>query len=357
MGGVGSVLITVGVTLSSFCTSLVGFSICYGVLFGMGMGLSYIVPFMVSWGYYPQYRSRVTGLLMAIFGYGGTVFTMLSTFVVNPDNESSTLQETHGITTHYYFREEIARRTPAMLLTLAGCYGACSLLGVLLISEKKAIVKVQLPESTSVTMKDLTSWTFLCLYFASFLSFGLSMYVSCAYKMYGNVLFNDDYYLAVVGSITALINGTSRFFWAEAMEKFSFKTTYIVLLIVQILTSATLPTVATTKLLYFIYMTLAFINQGGHFVLFPAICAKMYGRTKGTILFSILYSEFGMSAFTAFLLQKYAVVDIGYAMMFYILTAAAVVSLGMALTFQEVNEAPPNPLTVPLLPENPEKAS
>ena len=100
-----------------------------------------------------------------------------------------------------------------MLLTLAGCYAVLLLLGTLLISDKSP--KGGQPEAVSVTRKDITSWTFLCLYFASFLSLGFSMYVSCAYKMYGNSLFNDDYFLAIVGSMTAMINGTSRFLWAE----------------------------------------------------------------------------------------------------------------------------------------------
>ena len=80
------------------------------------------------------------------------------------------------------------------------------------------------------------------------------------------------------------------------------------------------------------------MNQGAHFVLFPAVCAQMYGRTKGAVLFAILYTEFGLSAFSAFLLQKYAVADIGYDGMFYILTAAAIASLALAVTFNEVKE-------------------
>lgn len=326
-----------GVGLSAVCTSLLSFALCYGVLFGVGVGLAYSVPLMVSWGHYPQHRARVTGLLMALFTYGVTFFALLSTYVVNPENEKSTIRETNGATTHYYFREEIARRTPTMLLTLAGCYAVLTFLGVLLISDK--FPKSGVPEPASVTKKDLTSWTFLCLHFTSFLSLGFSMYISCAYKMYGNTLFNDDYYLAIVGSVTALINGTSRFLWAEAMQRYGFKAVYIAVLVVQILTSGSLPVLSSSKVLYFLYIMLAFINQGAHFVLFPAVCAEMYGRTKGAVMFAILYIEFGLSAFSAFLLQKYAVADIGYAGMFYLLTAAATVSLVLAVTFTAVKES------------------
>jgi hypothetical protein len=283
---------------------------------------------------------------MAVFAYGCTIFAILSTYIANPENEPATIQEAYGLTTHYYFREEIARRTPTMLLTIAGSYAVLLLLGTLLISDKSP--KGGQPEAVSVTRKDITSWTFLCLYFAAFLSLGFSMYVSCAYKMYGNTLFNDDYYLAMVGSMTAILNGTSRFLWAEAMQRFGFKPVYIAILVAQILTSATLPIFSTSKLLYFLYISLAFVNQGGHFVLFPAVCAQMYGRTKGTILFAILYTVFGLSAFSAFLLQKYGIADVGYDGMFYVLTAAAIASLALAVTFKEVKETP-GELQEPLL--------
>lgn len=346
MGAIGSGILTVGVGLSAFCTSLLSFALCYGVLFGVGVGLAYSVPLMVSWGHYPQHRARVTGLLMAFFTYGVTFFSLLSTYVINPENEKSTLRETNGLTTHYYFREEIARKVPNMLLTLAGCYSVLTLLGVLLISNKPN--KGGVPEPATVTSKDLTSWTFLCLHCAAFLSLGFSMYVSCAYKVYGNTLFNDDYYLAIVGSVTALINGTSRFLWAEAMQRFGFKAVYIAVLVAQILTSGSLPLLSSSKVLYFLCITLAFVNQGAHFVLFPAVCAEMYGRTKGAVMFAILYIEFGLSAFSAFLLQKYAVADIGYSGMFYLLTAAATVSLVLAITFTAVKEGQ-NPLQEQLI--------
>lgn len=124
------------------------------------------------------------------------------------------------------------------------------------------------------------------------------------------------------------------------MQKYGFKSVYLFLLLAQILTSSTLPLIATTKALYFLYITLGFVNQGGHFVLFPAVCAHMYGRAKGAILFSILYSEFGLSALAAVLLQKYAVAEIGYLAMFYVLTLAGVVSFILSLTFYEVKPTP-----------------
>ena len=349
MAIIGTSLCVLGVGLSAFCTSLITFTLCFGVLFGLGTGLAYTVPFMVSWGHYPSSRARVTGLLMAVFGYSTTIFNLVTTAIVNPNNDVATIVETEGLVVSHYFTEDIARRTPTMLLWLAGIYGLLAIIGVLLISEAPNKAQAQgPPPKVSVSVSDLTSTTFLILYFASFLSIALSMYISSAYKIYGGELFKDDKYLAVVGSVSALVNGTSRFLWAEALEWWGFKKVYIGLLAVQILTSATLYPVARTEFMYMLYMILIFINQGCHFVIFPALMVKMYGRMKGALLYSILYSEFGFSALATFLIQKYAIRDIGYESMYHILTAGAILSLILVLPFQEIKEEQ-GPLAQPLL--------
>ena len=323
-----------GVGLSAFCTSLVSFAICFGVIFGLGAGLSYTTPLIVCWGHYPTNRGRITGLLMAVFGYSTSIFNLVTTYVVNPENAQATITEKVGLTTSRYFSEEIARKTPSMLLWLAGVFSLLAVFGVLLISEKEGKAGQAVPVQDTAIAREVVSPCFLTLFIAAFLSIALSTYISSAYKVYGNERFQDDKYLAVVGSVSAVVNGTSRFVWAELFVRVGFKPVYMLVLIVQIVVSATMDAVATTEGLYLIYIVLISMNQGCHFVLL----SKIYGRTKGALLYSILYSGFGLSGLAGFLIQKYAIHAIGYQTMYWILTAAAMVSLGLMIPFEEKEE-------------------
>jgi len=76
--------------------------------------------------------------------------------------------------------------------------------------------------------------------------------LAAAYKDFGSEKINDDKFLALVGSISFLMNGVFRIVFAQWMDLSSFKLVYGVLLGVQIVFSATLNFVAGTKWLFFI---------------------------------------------------------------------------------------------------------
>jgi MFS family permease len=131
--------------------------------------------------------------------------------------------------------------------------------------------------------------------------------LAAAYKDFGSEKINDDKFLALVGSISFLMNGVFRIVFAQWMDLSSFKLVYGVLVGVQIVVSATLNFVAGTKWLFFIWMCAAMACEGGHFSLYSALCAKLFGKDQGGSVFSILYYCFGTSSILGFVLQLYIV--------------------------------------------------
>jgi len=79
---------------------------------------------------------------------------------------------------------------------------------------------------------------------------------------------NDDHYLTSVGSAASVFNA-SRFIWSGALDRFSYKKVYGVLLTIQIVTSATIPLISDSKVLYAMWVCLALFCEGGHFSLVP----------------------------------------------------------------------------------------
>ena len=131
--------------------------------------------------------------------------------------------------------------------------------------------------------------------------------MAAAYKDFGSEKINDDQFLALVGSISFLMNGVFRIIFAQWMDFSSFKLVYGVLLGVQIVVSVTLDFVAGTDWLFFIWICVAMACEGGHFSLYSALSAKLFGKEHGGSIFSILYYCFGSASVLGFVLQLYIV--------------------------------------------------
>lgn len=76
--------------------------------------------------------------------------------------------------------------------------------------------------------------------------------------------------------------------------------------------------------------------EGGHFSLFSAVCAKLFGKEKGGSIFALVYYCFGIGSVLGFVLQLYivkvaATQSIGYIAMFMILSVTAAGSLVLLL--------------------------
>jgi len=76
---------------------------------------------------------------------------------------------------------------------------------------------------------------FWLIYFMNFLSIFYRFFMVNNFKTYpentDHPVLNDDHYLTTVGSVASVFNA-SRFIWSGALDKFSYKKVYGVLLII-----------------------------------------------------------------------------------------------------------------------------
>ena len=80
----------------------------------------------------------------------------------------------------------------------------------------------------------------------------LGMMISNCYKFYGLELGFNDAMLTATGSVAGVMNGASRFFWATLTDKTSFKFTFTIISVLNLITSASLPYAKNE----FVYMVL-----------------------------------------------------------------------------------------------------
>lgn len=123
---IGAYGVAASMFAASYAKTLSAFLAAYGVLFGASVGLAYTAPMIAGWQWMPQSKGLVSGAILAGFGAGGFVFSLLGTSLVNPKG----LDPIAG-----KFPPEIYAAFPVMLRKLAIIFIVLTNVGALLITE------------------------------------------------------------------------------------------------------------------------------------------------------------------------------------------------------------------------------
>lgn len=122
----GSWISAFAVYMASYQTSLASFIFFYSLLFGAGAGLAYTAPMAAGWKWLPNNKGLVSGGVLAGFGSGGFLFSMIGSRHVNP-NRANMLNGR--------FPSAVYDNFPSMLRKLAVIYAAVAFVGSCLVSE------------------------------------------------------------------------------------------------------------------------------------------------------------------------------------------------------------------------------
>lgn len=229
---IGSWIAAASVYLASYQTTLLNFILTYSVLFGVGLGIGYAAPMYAGWKWLPKNKGLVSGGVLAGFGGGGFLFSLIGSKLVNPKG----LNPIGG-----QFPSEVYNRFPTMLRTLAAFYAVLGLLGSLLVSEpdtdKSSSTAAPAAPATGVTVKEaLSSWQFWWMELMVILSATAGLNTVVIYKQFAATasVLAGDRFQALVGGIGALFNGSGRLFWGNLSDKIGFKKSFTILTILQL---------------------------------------------------------------------------------------------------------------------------
>ena len=89
----------------------------------------------------------MSGIIISGFGFGTTVFNLVATALINPDNKKAT--DKHD--GQKYFSRSIADNLPGTLRILALCYLIISVIGILLLGKIK---REQTDSETMISTED-----------------------------------------------------------------------------------------------------------------------------------------------------------------------------------------------------------
>ena len=358
-------MMSAGVFLASYAASLKAFVWSYAVLFGLGVGITYQVPFIVGARWFPDKKGLVTGAIITGMGASAFLFNMLDTKMVNP----LALNTEGGL-----FPEAVYARWPGMLRTLGCVYAILALTGALLqrnppsYEAKRATPTIKAssagpaapgwstalrpavpnpfgkrgassaapPAASSApsVMSDVLSTRFFVMWLMILCSAVAGLNTAGTYKTFGATqpALNSDAYLSLVGSLSAILgNAAGRFFWGPLTDVVGFKRPFMALTLMQSAVMLCYARLAQNRVTFAVATVLMLFGMGGNFAMFPAQTMRVFGA-NGAKVYSIMFTGFGSAALLGPVLGNFLRSKGGFELLFATLGGLSLVSCGLAAT-------------------------
>jgi len=297
-----------GIFGASFWVQLLGI----GIVGGAGIGLAYVVPISVCVKWFPDKKGLITGLAVAGFGFGATIWVKLAGSWFGGLLNTTNVFGLPGVQSVFVI------------------YGIALLALVMLGS----IVMLNPPEgyqpagwepptsengdhegAVEFRARDMLRTRQFYMLWSVFFSAGVAglMVIYCI-KLFGiDALEHNG--VAGAGAITgtamawyAIFNGLGRIAWGSISDRIGRKRTIVLMAVLQGLTMLmTYHVFISFGLVYGFIIAAALIgfNYGGSFALFPAITADYFGNKNVGSNYGWMFTAYGIAGLAGPLLAGY----------------------------------------------------
>ncbi|MEA3287437.1 MAG: OFA family MFS transporter [Candidatus Marinimicrobia bacterium] len=259
-------------------TSFIALLIFIGVIGGAGIGLAYVVPIAVGMRWFPDKKGLITGLAVAGFGFGATLWVKLA-------GSWGTLIALYGLSTTFTALGAIFM----FMIILGAIWMKFPADGWL---PQGYTPPVAVDGSTDTGMNDFNSaemlrtpqYYFIFIIFAFGASAGLmSIGLMKLFPMVALTANGIDQISAsaIAGTAMAvffsLANGLGRIAWGAISDKLGRKRSIVIMMATQGIFVILFQWMAGVPALLYLGATLIGFNFGGNFSLFPTITADTFG--------------------------------------------------------------------------------
>jgi len=280
----GGFLYGAGVFLASFSDhKLWWLYLSFGLIGGIGLGLSYIVPVAVLVRWFPERRGMITGLAVGGFGAGALITAPVATRLI---------QSVGVLQTFAYLGIAYAVLTvlPALLMknppegwTPPGWKPSASL------ASHRSAKDYTLVEA-------LRTWQWWALWFLLFLntSAGISI-ISQESPLFQELAGVTAIAAAGMVGIASIGNALGRVFWAWASDSMTRRGAFLTMLLLQVLLFWMIPgTHAATALTIVAFLVL--LCYGGGFGTMPAFAADYFGPRNVGPIYGLMLTAWGFAS-------------------------------------------------------------
>ncbi len=323
----GGFLYGLGVFLASFSADkLWWLYLSYGVIGGIGLGFSYIVPVAVLVKWFPDRRGLITGIAVGGFGAGALVTAPVATRLIQTIGVLQTFAYLGvaylvvTMATGYFMQNPPQGWTPA--------------------GWKSSSTQAAQRSRKDYTLGEaLRTWQWWALWLLLFLNTcaGISVISQEAPLIQKIAMVNAVVAAGVVG-IVSIGNAAGRIFWAWISDSITRRWTFVVMFALQCGLFWILPSLAAVSIL----TTASFVIlmcYGGGFGTMPAFAADYFGSQNVGPIYGLMLTAWGAaSAFGPLLIAHTLKTTGGYANGLHIIAAIMAVS-----TVLPIMVRPPQP--------------
>ena len=298
----GGILLGLGYILGGlFGSTFVAQFVFIGIMGGAGIGLAYVVPIAVGVKWFPDKKGLITGLAVAGFGFGATIWVKLA------DSWFGGLLNT----THVFGLPGVQ----SVFVIYGIVFAILVLLGsIVMVNPPEGYVPegwtVDTQNSTSKNSRDYDSNQMLktpefYMIWATFIFSALSglMVIYCI-RLFGvdALVYNGVENAAVLAGTAmawyAIFNGVGRIVWGMFSDKIGRKNAILTMTIFQSIIMFAIYHIfisADTSSGFVIAASIIGFNFGGNFALFPAITADYFGNKNVGTNYGWVFSAYGIA--------------------------------------------------------------
>src|SRR5712664_713710 len=280
----GGFLYGAGVFLASFSDhKLWWLYLSFGVIAGIGLGLSYIVPVAVLVKWFPERRGMITGLAVGGFGAGALITAPVATRLI----QSVGVLETFAYLGIAYLLltvfSAIFMQNPPEGWAPAGWTPSASL------ASHRPAKEYTLGEA-------LRTWQWWALWLLLFLntSAGISV-ISQESPLFQELARVTAVAAAGMVGVASIGNAFGRVFWAWASDSITRRATFVVMFLGQTLLFWALPSINSASVLTIIAFVVL-MCYGGGFGTMPAFAADYFGSRNVGPIYGLMLTAWGFAS-------------------------------------------------------------
>jgi OFA family oxalate/formate antiporter-like MFS transporter len=312
----GGTLYGLGVFLASFSADkLWWLYLSYGLIGGIGLGLSYIVPVAVLVKWFPDRRGLITGIAVGGFGAGALITAPLATRL---------LQGVGVLNTFAYLGV-----TFLIVTVVAGFFMRNPPDGWKPVGWKPTTLQASQRAGHDYTLGEaLKTWQWYALWLLLFLNTcaGISI-ISQEAPIFEELTAVTAAAAAGMLGVASIGNAVGRVFWAWASDLITRRATFVVMFVLQAFLFWFLPTIGVASLMT-IVMFVVLMCYGGGFGTMPAFTADYFGSRNVGPIYGLMLTAWGAaSAFGPLLIAHMREIEGSYRGALHIIAGVMAVSI------------------------------
>jgi OFA family oxalate/formate antiporter-like MFS transporter len=294
---IGGLLLGIGLMLSSQATSLFQLYLFYGVIGGIGIGMTYVCPLSACVKWFPDKRGFISGVAVAGFGLGGLIYKPLIGYFI----------ELSGVSSSFMYLGIIY-----LVLVIAGAQLLKNPTEEQVLKyqpvqqEANNLPKTHIDTNNQFTPKQMlrTHQFYLLWFMFLFGSVSGLMVISFAVDI-GVDMANLE--LEQAGNavmVIALFNAAGRIVLGKLSDRFGRKNTLMAIYGLTAIIMFYMSTGMMNYPLFLMAVSLIGFCFGGFLALFPSVTADYFGVRNLGSNYGFMYQAYGLSAFVGPIVVK-----------------------------------------------------